>query len=367
MGWLLSKPYVEVRYTDAIQNTLEEMTTRIQNKLASNIGQIEWMTDKVKAIAKQKVEAISRNLGYPKAASRTLRRSSIRSSPERCSQSRQSPNLDDAQSLSDYYASFDISDSYFDNTVSYGKWLSKTNGALMGSKMQEGTWPQDTNSALTINAFYYPQDNSITIIAGILQQMMLDPNVPAYMNYGALGTVIGHEFTHSLDANGRQFDSKGAFANWWDSESEKGFAERSQCLIKQYGADNVTFSDGSQAPVNGTQTLSENIADTGGINTAWDAWQDKRREDPASDFDLPGLADKFTHEQLFYISSAQFFCEKRTDSALRRQLAGDVHSPSAVRIKSMMENSRGFREAFNCPVKEPTCVIYERVSSEWST
>ncbi|OTA93614.1 hypothetical protein M434DRAFT_385387 [Hypoxylon sp. CO27-5] len=336
MGWLLSKPYVEVRYTEAIQNTLEEMATRIQNKLASNIGQIEWMTDKVKPIAKQKVETISRNLGYPKVA----------------------PNLDDAQSLSDYYASFDVSESYFDNTVSYGKWMSKTNGALMGSKMQDGTWPQGTNSALTINAFYYPQDNSITIIAGILQQMVLDPSVPAYMNYGALGTIIGHEFTHSLDANGRQFNSKGAFENWWDSESEKGFAERSQCLIKQYSADNVTFSDGSQVPVNGTQTLSENIADTGGINTAWDAWQDKRREDPASDFDLPGLADKFTHEQLFYISSAQFFCEKSTDEALSKQLAGDEHSPSAVRVKSMMENSRGFREAFNCPVKEPTCVIY---------
>ncbi|KAI0842304.1 Metalloprotease [Hypoxylon sp. FL0890] len=335
MGWLLSKPYVEVKYTDAIQKTLEEMTTRIQKKLASNIAQIEWMTDKVKEIAKQKVEAITQNLGYPTAT----------------------PNVTDAQSLSDYYASFDISDSYFDNAVSYSKWLSKTNGALLGSKQQSGSWPLGQPSALTINAFYYPQDNSMTIIAGILQQMMLDPDVPAYMNYGALGTVIGHEFTHSLDSNGRLFNSKGALENWWDEESEKGFAERTQCLIKQYSGENVTFSDGSQVAVNGTRTLGENIADTGGINTAWDAWLDKRREDPASDYDLPGLSDRFTHEQLFYISSAQFFCTKQSDIA--RQLGlSDVHSPPSVRIKNMMENSKGFKEAFKCPVKEPTCVIY---------
>ncbi|KAI1143296.1 Metalloprotease [Hypoxylon sp. FL0543] len=335
MGWLLSKPYVEIKYTDALKKALEEMTTRVQSKLASNIAQIEWMTAKVKEIAKQKVEAITHNLGYPTA----------------------SPNVSEAQSLSDYYASFDTSGSYFDNSVSYFKWLSQTNGALIGTKQKPGSWPQGQTSALTINAFYYPQDNSMTIIAGILQPMVLDPEVPAYMNYGALGTIIGHEFTHSLDTNGRHFNSKGALDNWWDAESEKGFAERTQCLIEQYGGDNVTFSDGSQAAVNGTLTLSENIADTGGINTAWDAWLDKRREDPASDFDLPGLSDKFTHEQLFYISAAQFFCSKDSDAALQRDLS-DVHSPPSVRIKSMMENSRGFREAFNCPVKEPTCVIY---------
>ncbi|KAI1414726.1 Metalloprotease [Hypoxylon sp. FL1857] len=336
MAWLMSKPYVEVRFTDAIKKTVEELATRIQHKLADNVAGIEWMTEKVKAIAKQKVEAISQNIGYPTVM----------------------PNLDDAQSISDYYASFNITNSYFDNIASHSKWQAGTSGALFGTKQEAGTWPKGSGSALTINAFYYPSANSITIIAGTLQQMLLNPDLPAYMNYGALGTVVGHEFTHSLDANGRQYNDKGALENWWDEESLKGFSERTECLIKQYDADNVTFSDGSQAPVNGTITLSENIADTGGINQAWDAWLDKRREDPASDFDMPGLANLFTHEQLFYVSAAQFFCQKPTDTSLQNDLTENVHSPNAVRIKNMMANSKGFLEAFKCPVKEATCTIY---------
>ncbi|KAI0854226.1 Metalloprotease [Daldinia vernicosa] len=335
MAWLISKPYVEAKYTEAIKKTLEEMTTRIQTRLASNIDHIEWMTDEVKAIAKHKVQVITPKLGY----------------------STQSPNLDDAQSLNDYYASLDVSDSYFDNTVSYSKWLSKSTASLFGKKRERGAWPAAAGSALTINAFYLPQENSIIITAGTLQQLLLDPELPAYMNYGALGLVIGHEFTHSLDSNGRMYDERGAFRDWWDEKSEAAFDKRAECLVKQYGSSNVTLSDGTQIPVNGTQTLGENIADTGGINTAYDAWLDKRREDPASDFDMPGLSEHFTREQLFYVSAAQFFCDKSEDFAKKAHLS-DVHSPPDVRIQNMMDNSDGFRKAFNCPVKEPTCVIY---------
>ncbi|KAI1806704.1 Metalloprotease [Daldinia bambusicola] len=335
MGWLISKPYVEAKYTDAIKKTLEEMTTRIQNRLASNIDHIEWMTDEVKAIAKHKVQVITPKLSYPT----------------------QSPNLDDAQSLKDYYATFEVSDSYFDNAVSYSKWKAQTTASLFGTKREQGAWPPSAGSSLTINAFYLAQENSIIITAGTLQQLLLDPELPAYMNYGALGVVLGHEFTHSLDSTGRMFDERGVFSDWWDEKSETEFNKRAECLVKQYDASNITFSDGTQVPVNGTLTLGENIADTGGINTAYDAWLDKKCQDPASDFDLPGLSDHFTREQLFYVSAAQFFCDKAGDDAKQIYLA-DVHSPPEVRIKNMMENSDGFRKAFNCPVKEPTCVIY---------
>ncbi|KAI0889720.1 Metalloprotease [Annulohypoxylon maeteangense] len=337
MSWLLSKPFVEAKYTDAVEKTLREMTTRIQNRLARNIDNIEWMTDKVKAIAKHKVEAITQKLGYPQAL----------------------PNLDDADSLRNYYCDLQVTDSYFANSLSHQKWYARKTALLVGTKRQDKAWPQpSTVSALTINAFYLATENSITIIAGTLQQLLFDPGLPAYLNYGALGTVIGHEYTHSLDNNGRRWDDRGALANWWDAESDAGFENRTQCLIQQVSGDNITLSSGTQLPVNGTLTLGENIADTGGINTAYDAWLDKRQEDPAADFDIPGLAERFTREQLFYVAAGQFFCDKASDAAMAGQLTADVHAPNAVRIKTMMENSRGFREAFKCPVREPTCVIY---------
>ncbi|KAL7629545.1 hypothetical protein AAE478_001066 [Parahypoxylon ruwenzoriense] len=332
-AWLISKPYLEVRYTEAIDKTLEEMTRRIQRRLASNIDHIDWMTDKVKAIAKQKVEAITPKLGYPK----------------------EGPNAADAESIAEYYSGLNITDSFFNNAVLHSEWASHTAASLIGTKGMEKAWPLGSGSALTINAFYFGQENAI-IIAGTLQQLLLDPAVPSYLNYGALGTVIGHEFTHSLDSNGRLFDDRGAYTDWWDDESEAGFNKQAECLIEQYGSNNLTI-DGEQRPVDGNLTLSENIADTGGVNTAWDAWMDKRAEDPASDFDLPGLRDYFTHEQLFFVAASQFFCGAADDHGKEASLA-DVHSPPNVRIKSMTENSGAFREAFNCPVKEPTCVIY---------
>ncbi|KAI1088361.1 Metalloprotease [Rostrohypoxylon terebratum] len=341
MAWLLSKPFVDVKYTDAAEKTLREMVTRIQNRLARNIGNIDWMTERVKVLAKNKVEAITPKLGYPRAT----------------------PNLDDSEALRDYYADFQVTDSYFANTVSYAKWFARRTALLVGTKRDDKAFPQplsegDMSSSLTINAFYVANENSISIIAGTLQQLLFDPGLPAYLNYGALGTVIGHEFTHSLDNNGRLWDKNGAFSNEWDDESIAGFENRTQCLIQQVNSDNITLSTGEQLPVDGTLTLGENIADTGGINTAFDAWQDKRQEDPTSNFDLPGTVGQFTHEQLFYVAAGQFFCDKSSDKTKESLLTGDVHSPNAVRIKSMMENSRGFRGAFNCPVKEPTCVIY---------
>ncbi|KAI0385916.1 Metalloprotease [Hypomontagnella monticulosa] len=336
MGWLLSKPYIDAKYTDAIDKTLNEMTTRIQNKLASNIDHIDWMTDKVKAIAKKKVEAITPKLGYPT----------------------ETPNLNDAKALGEYYNTLEVSDSYFNNAVSYAKWATKSMADLIGTERKDGAFPVGSStSALTVNAFYLAAENSITIFAGTLQQLFMDPNLPAYMNYGALGTAVGHEFTHSLDNNGRLWDEKGAYSDWWDDESEAGFNEKTQCLVKQFDGYTLEFSTGEKGQVNGTQTVSENIADAGGINTAWDAWQDKRRADPASEFDLPGLRDHFTHEQMFFVAAAQFFCTKSNDARKKIDLA-DVHTPPQVRVGAMMENSEGFRQAFNCPVKEPTCAIY---------
>lgn len=336
MGWLLSKPFIDAKYTDAVDKTLREMTSRIQHKLASNIDHVEWMTDKVKAIAKQKVEAITPKLGYPT----------------------QAPNAGDPKSLAEYYGTLDVSDSYFNNAVSYAKWATKTTADLIGTERKDGAFPVGSStSALTINAFYLSSENSITIFAGTLQQFFMDPDLPAYMNYGGLGTVLGHEFTHSLDNNGRLWDDKGAYTDWWDDESEAGFNEKTQCLVKQFDGYEVEFSTGEREHVNGTQTVSENIADAGGINTAWDAWQDKRREDPASEFDLPGLRDHFTHEQMFFVAAAQFFCAKTNDAGKKADLT-DEHTPSEVRVNALMDNSKGFRQAFNCPVKEPTCVIY---------
>ncbi|KAI1383461.1 Metalloprotease [Hypoxylon trugodes] len=335
-AWSLSKLWTDRKYTEETHQTVKDMATKIQNRLASNIDKIEWMSDKVKAIAKHKVESITQKLGVPT----------------------EKPNLADANSVKDFYNGLEMTDSYFNNNINWSKWQVQKNAARIKDGMGKGEWAVDSApSALTMNAFYSPLENSITIIAGTLQEVVLDAALPSYMNYGALGFIVGHEYTHSLDSSGRLFDEHGKLTNWWDAESEAGFNNRTQCLINQYETNKVKMPDGSLMAVNGTNTLGENIADTGGVNVAWDAWQDKRRDDPASDFDLPALNDVFTHEQLFYVAASQWFCDKSNDPGILEYM-GDVHSPPWIRVKAVTENSKGFLNAFNCPKKEPTCVIY---------
>lgn len=87
-----------------------------------------------------------------------------------------------------------------------------------------------------INAAYVPMQNSITIPAGILAGSFFNPNVPMYINFGSLGLVIGHEFTHGFDDQGRQYDSKGNLINWWSQEILDKFQSKAKCFIDQYGS-----------------------------------------------------------------------------------------------------------------------------------
>ena len=98
---------------------------------------------------------------------------------------------------------------------------------------------------------------------------MFNPKVPNYLNYGAIGYVIGHEITHGFDDQGKQYDSSGNLKNWWNAETDEEFKKRAQCMVWQYG--NYTAKQVNQK-LNGTLTLGENIADNGGMYEAYLAY-----------------------------------------------------------------------------------------------
>lgn len=177
----------------------------------------------------------------------------------------------------------------------------------------------------TVNAVNLPLQNALNFPAAILQPPFFDPKAPAAANYGAIGSVIGHEVSHTFDSEGSAFDSKGAVRNWWTPEDFAHFQQATDHLAAQYD----TYQPFSDVHVNGRQTLGENIADVAGIAASYDGYH-------ASLGDKPGPAqDGFSSDQQFFIAFAQNWGSKTRDAALRQQIATDPHAPGQYRADTV--------------------------------
>lgn len=209
--------------------------------------------------------------------------------------------------------------------------------------------------ASTVNAYYNPPGNEIVFPAGIMQFPVFDVNVPAYMSYGAFGSVAGHELSHAFDSTGRHYDQNGNYTDWWSNSTIDSFRERAECFVDQYANFSVPGTDDKPLHVNGRLTLGENIADAGGLSASYQAW--KRRAHKKPNQDLPGL-EHFTQDQLFFVTYSNWWCGKsRKENAINR-IYTDPHAPKWARILGTMANSREFRESFQCKDKKPTCQLW---------
>jgi putative endopeptidase len=169
-----------------------------------------------------------------------------------------------------------------------------------------------------------------------LQPPFFDPDRPAVVNYGAIGSVIGHEISHTFDQEGGDFDSEGRVRNWWTPADRKHFDEAAVNLEKQYDAYEVFPA----VYVNGKQTVNENIADLGGIAAAYDAYHAALHGATAP------VQDGFTGDQQFYIAFGQNWGSKARDEALRNQILTDPHAPAQFRA-DIVRNSDAWYKAFS--------------------
>jgi predicted metalloendopeptidase len=200
-----------------------------------------------------------------------------------------------------------------------------------------------------LNAVHLVNLVQIQINPGFIQRPLFSALNPKAMNYGSIGAVIGHEITHAFDSFGSQFDYEGVRRPWMTPESREAFQDRAQCFVDQYSDMVATFSDGRQQYVNGEHTLTENIADNGGMHTAFAAWSKLEDGDIYEKKD----GEDFTPAQVFWLAFAQTNCDVQSDKRLKRQLQKDVHSPKPVRVNGSVRNSMQFAKAFKCRLKSP--------------
>ncbi|CAO2649221.1 Nn.00g066060.m01.CDS01 [Neocucurbitaria sp. VM-36] len=331
LGWILSRFFVEKAFSSDAKNFGDTIITDIKTEFTKKLNAAEWMDKDTTKKAVEKVHNIVQKIGYPT----------------------KSPDIMDPSKLSHYYESVNVSsDAFFNNALAMRRFAVDDEWSALGKPVDRDQWDM---TVPTVNAYYNPPGNEIVFPAGIMQFPVFDVNVPAYMSYGAFGSVAGHELSHAFDSTGRHYDQNGNYTDWWSNATIDAFKEKTECFISQYANYTVPGPDHKPLHVNGRLTLGENIADAGGLSAAFQAW--KRRAGEKPNKDLPGL-EHFSQEQLFFVSYSNWWCGKtRQDTAINR-IYTDPHAPKWARILGTMANSKEFRESFQCKVKEPTCQLW---------
>jgi len=298
--------YIERFFPAESKRLVGEMFENIRAELGERIDNLTWMSAETKVAARTKLSKINAKIAYP-------------------------------EKWRDYSALALGRDSLMGNVVAFRKFNHAQNLARLGKPVDKQEWftgPQ------TVNAFYSPSRNEAFIPAGYIQSPLFDPNADPALNYGALGSIIGHEIGHGFDDQGSKYDGDGVLQAWWSETDRAAFNVLGDGFAAQF--DQYEPLEGLH--VNGRQTLGENIGDLAGMIVAFHAW-----ERSLGDAEAP-ILDGFTGQQRFFLGRSQGRRYKRTEESLRQRLLSAPHSPMYLRVNGMARNMDEFYEAFG--VKE---------------
>jgi len=312
--------YVNQFFKKEAKSAALEMVKQIRKQFMTILSELDWMDDATKESAKEKARAMVEHIGFPS-------------------------ELTDMEKLTDLYKGLQLSDdSYMENGLNMTIFGTNYAFSKLREKVNKTDWVRHGQPAV-VNAFYSPLENSIQFPAGILQGVFFASDRPKYMNYGAIGWVIGHEITHGFDDQGRQFDLDGNLVDWWHPETKSRYLKKAKCIIGQYG--NYSIPDLDNLAVNGVNTQGENIADNGGIKEAYrayDAWVAENGPEKQ----LPGL--EYTPKQMFWVSAANVWCAKYRPQAMKLRVLTGVHSPDQFRVQGPFSNMAEFASDWKCPL-----------------
>ena len=222
----------------------------------------------------------------------------------------------------------------------------------LDKKVDKSEWGMPAH---LVNAYYSPLNNEIAFPAGIMQSPFFDENAEDAVNYGRIGMVIGHEFTHGFDDMGSKFSFDGNFVNWWTEEDRQKFEAKTKILGETFSS--FCVSEGNC--VNADLTMGENIADLGGLTLAFHAYM---RTD---EFKSQNTREGFSPAQRFFIAYAQLWKIMYRQEELLKRLATDPHSPGMYRVNGPLKNCPEFFEAFDVKKGSKMRNSNEKISKIW--
>ena len=297
----VGKAYVDKYFPASAKAEVQKMVEEIKAAFARRVEALDWMAPSTREEALKKVRSIAVGVGYPD----TWR------------------DISALQIGNDAYA----------NQKNAGLAEYRHQIAKIGKPMDRNEWwmpPQ------LVNAVNLPVQNALNFPAAILQRPFFDPQADPAFNYGAIGSVIGHEISHSFDNNGALFDSTGRLRNWWTPADFQRFQEAGNALAAQY--DQYEALPGLH--VNGKLTLGENIADVAGLAAAYDAYRHSLGGKEAP------VIEGFSGDQRFFLAHAQVWATKMREETLRQRVLTDGHAPGQFRALTG-RNLDAWYSAFN--------------------
>jgi endothelin-converting enzyme/putative endopeptidase len=299
----LGRIYVERYFPPEAKARTEEMVGNLKAVMAESIDNLTWMGDATKTEAKKKLASLKVYVGYP-----------------------------------GHWKTYDGLEMRPDDLV--GNMIRAERYEYDRLVRQLSEPPVDGEFAIptqSVNAYYSSDSSEIVFLAGYLQPPNFDPDADDAMNYGALGSTIGHEISHAFDDKGRAVDEKGELRDWWTEADAERFKAEAAKLVEQYNQ----YEPLPGLFLNGELTLGENIADLAGLAIAYRAYM------RSLDGNEAPVIDGYTGEQRFFLANAQASRGKWREGLLREIVLSDPHSPDEYRVNGVVKNMPEFHAAFD--------------------
>ena len=291
---VMSVYYGRKYFGEEAKTDVTGMIDKIKNVYRGRLQQNDWLTEETRNKAIEKLDKMKVFVGYQEDVDPGTKELHL------------DPNksfFELSEDIAQFGKRYTID--HFDEPIDKNKW---------------------SGSAFDINAYYNPESNSINFPAGILQAPFYDKNQSTEKNYGGIGVVIGHEITHAFDSNGADYDENGDMHNWWTKADSKAFDKRIKAFEDQWDGLEIYGTK-----VNGKLTVTENVADAGGLSSTLQVLK--------TDMTKPNLKDYFENYANIWKQKASLQYNKYT-------MVQDVHAPNELRVNQQLKNLPEFYEAY---------------------
>ncbi|WP_062381305.1 M13 family metallopeptidase [Demequina pelophila] len=326
VGELVGQEYVARHFPPAYKEQMDRLVANLIEAYRQSIESLPWMTPATRQKALEKLRQFTPKIGYP-----------------------------------DKWREFDglelAADDLLGNVRAASAFEEDYDWAKIGKPVDRSEWLMTPQ---TVNAYYLPVANEIVFPAAILQAPFFTPDADDAINYGGIGSVIGHEIGHGFDDQGSKYSGTGALEDWWTEEDRAAFMERAQRLIAQYDGYSPKQLDDAHR-VNGALTVGENIGDLAGVEIALKAYEIALGHPITAAPEIDGL----TAVQRFFIGYALTERMMVRDEALVTRLATDPHSPSEFRVNGIVRNLDAWYDAFEVTEADELWLAPEERVSIW--